>query len=339
MNRLQKLEGRRIDALDLVKVGQLNEVYRRIIGSEAVKYTIGSMQPIDPQYTAQTKAQGERVRSQLAQCLSAPHEFEYQGSVVTDTHIRAHSDIDLLMIHGLWIRLEPPQRPMHPYAGDASADMQRERTESVQALRAAFPAATIDDSGSTAVSITGGSLSRKVDVVPASWFDTNAYSLSRQKQDRGVAVFDRARKTFATNLPFLHASRIEQRDQATRGGLRRAIRLMKTLKYDSEGRCEMSSYDITGIAYNIPVDRLAVQRPRELSILEACQSYCFQLERNAEMRTAIAVPNGTRGVFDLGGATASQLAAMSKELTDLRAEILRESRGALQTLQEAQYAY
>lgn len=96
-NRLERLEARRTDPL-VKEARLLNEVYGRIAQSESVRYAIGAMQPIDPEYTKNTYREGDRVRNQLETNLSMVCEYEYQGSVTNDTHIRARSDIDLLTL-------------------------------------------------------------------------------------------------------------------------------------------------------------------------------------------------------------------------------------------------
>ena len=51
------------------------------------------------------------------------------------------------------------------------------------------------------------------------------------------------------NKPFMHNYNINDKDVKT-GGLRKVIRLLKTLKYDAEKDVKISSYDIASLAYN-----------------------------------------------------------------------------------------
>lgn len=338
MRRLDLLEQRRYD--QAVRSSLAGEIYKRMKDSESVRYTIGAMQPIDPEYTKNTFAQGDRVKNQLQERLRTSAEFEYQGSVTTDTHIKAKSDIDLLVIRKGWIWLEPPQVPESPYQGDPAADMRQLRGESVTALNAAFPQASLDDSGSSALKLSGASLSRVVDVVPASWYDTNEYTRTKDKTYRGVKVFNKATGEFIANTPFLHKARIEAKDQATRGGFRKAARLMKSLMYDSDGRLDLSSYNIVGIAYNIADQQLLHPTPRELAILEACFEFCTLLSFNASLRDSLLVPDGSRKVFGDGqGAKIGQLTALIKELSDLRQDVLNENVRSFKKLAEARVEY
>lgn len=331
MGRLERLERRRLDSSLLVKASMVHEVYKSIQASEPVRYAIGAMQPIDPEYTQNTFKQGDRVKSQLKERLEQDCDFRYQGSTDTDTHIRARSDVDLLVIYKDFEWLEPPQQPANPYRGDPKADITKLRKDSVSVITSAFPEATCNNGGSRAVKLSGASLSRDVDIVPASWYNTNDYARTREEVYRGVKVFDAKSGEFTANTPFLHKRRIQERDELTRGGLRRAIRLMKSLMYDSDGRVSMSSYNICGIAYNIAPDHLSVQRPRELAILEACHEYCQRLLNDTYARDRILVPDGHRTVFGgTDGASQAQLQALAKEIADLRSDIVRSGARAFQ---------
>lgn len=338
MRRLEKLEARRLDTM--VRASMANEVYKSIRESESVRYAIGAMQPLDPEYTKNTFSQGERVRSQLEQRLATACDYEYQGSVTTDTHIKARSDIDLLAIRRGWLWLEPPQPAVQPYAGDPAEDMRSLRRQIGAAAAAAFPAVEVDESKATCIRLCGGSLTREVDVVPASWFDTNDFARTKDSVHRGVKVFNKDSDAFVANTPRLHKHRIEERDRLTRGGLRKAARLLKTLMYDSDGRVDMSSYNIVGIAYNIPERSLVTDAPRDLAVLEACFEYCSRLEHDPTLRAAIQVPDGHRAVFgDAPGATKPQLMALTKEIADLRRDILNENVRSFTKLVEANVPY
>ena len=64
INRLERLSARRTDPT-ITSAKLLNEAYRSISQSDSVRYVIGAMQPIDPEYTKNTYAEGERISNQL----------------------------------------------------------------------------------------------------------------------------------------------------------------------------------------------------------------------------------------------------------------------------------
>src|SRR5437667_10560551 len=79
----------------------LKEAYALLQEDDAVKYVVGAMEPIDPAYTKKTFEEGDRVQNQIATGLLLENltaEYEYQGSAVRNTHIRAYSDLDMLVL-------------------------------------------------------------------------------------------------------------------------------------------------------------------------------------------------------------------------------------------------
>lgn len=335
--RLEKLSSRRIDP-NVTTAKLLNEAWRSISQSDSVKYVIGAMQSIDPEYTKNTFGQGDRVKNQLAERLSNSCDYQYQGSTTNDTHIKAASDIDLLVLTQKFWTLEPPQQPTYPYEGDPVQDLLDLRMEVVASLTSAFPKAAVDATGNKSIVITGGTLTRKIDVVPSNWFDTNDYARTKYEVYRGVQILDAKAKTRITNTPFLHNAVIDQRDRETAGGFRKAARLMKSLKYDSDN-IELSSYDIVSIGYNIPVQNLLVSKGKELSILVACLEFSKALQVDPLLRDSISVPDGHRKVFATGHATTRGLNQLAGELERLAADVLNENQRSFRKLAEARVEY
>src|SRR5260370_42182327 len=105
----------------LVEVAGVLEAYDRLTTeATAVRYIIGSMQPIDSEYTRRTIEERDRVEKQLADGYRSSGlwiEFDYQGSLTNDTHVRVYSDVHLLTIIQRWYTLEPPNKPPSPYQG------------------------------------------------------------------------------------------------------------------------------------------------------------------------------------------------------------------------------
>jgi hypothetical protein len=337
MSRLEKLNLRRID--DSITEAKLyNEAYRNISQSDSVKYVIGAMQPIDPDYTRNTYKQGERVRSQLESRLTDTSEYKYQGSVTSDTHIKAKSDIDLLVIIDKFFTLENPQVPKSPYKGDPLKDLLNLRKEAEAALENAFPQADIDKTGGKSISIEGGSLTRKIDVVPSNWYNTVKYSETDNEIYRGVQILDKTVPTRLANTPFLHNAWIEHKDGNTNGGMRKACRLMKSLKYDSEN-IDLSSYDIVSIAFNMLDANLFYTKGGELLILSSCLDYCRKLQLSSTLRESIEVPDGHRKIFCDGHATLSGLNQLANDLEQLANDALHENKRSFKKLAEARVEY
>lgn len=212
------------------------------------------------------------------------------------------------------------------------------RKEVIDTLQNALPSASIDSSGSKSVLIEGGSLRRKVDVVPSNWYNTNEYARNNQKIYRGVQILDAKRKTRLKNTPFLHNAWIDHKDRATIGGLRKAARLLKSLKYDIES-IDLSGYDLVSIAFNIPDEQLKVPHGMELSLLHSCYAFCEELRRDAAKRNSLLVPDEHRHIFEEGHATEGGLDALVVALADLENEVLRENQRSFRRLVEARVEY
>ena len=327
---------------EIYRASPIFEVYDRLPEDEtAVRYTVGAMARVDPRYTEITYEQGERVRNQLDKALkgsNAACDFEYQGSVTNDTHIKSYSDIDLLAITCRFWILEPPQQPTHRYEGNPIADLKEIRMTSCKTLREEFPTAEVDDSGTKSVAISGGSLRRKIDVVPANWFHTNEYATSLAKRHRAVQVLDVRTGERIKNSPFLHNYLIHERDVATQGGLRKVVRLMKSLKYDS-GRVDLSSYDLTSIGYNMPEHEVTTGPGEEIPLLARLKTYLDRIAAMPQLRAEMTTPDESRKVFAEGHATLEALQAIQSEVNDLVEAVCNDRKKSFVKLMEARVAY
>lgn len=327
----------------LTKVAGSREVYERLVTEDtSVRYAIGSMQPIDSAYTQRTIEERTRVEKQLSDGFSKAGlwvKFDYQGSVTNDTHIRVYSDVDLLTIGQLSYALELPNRPPIPYAGDPISDLKKIRLKTIDILRPAFPAATVDQSKGKCISISGGSLQRKIDLIASEWWHTVEYVRQPEKHWLGIQILDNDEGERVPNKPFLHNKRIEERDAETSGGLRKAIRLFKSLKYDSDSKIEISSYDIASIAYNIFPKWLTVAPGQDLLLVSNARDYVWYLLREETYRSSLAVPNNMRKVFGPGGATETGLKQLYSALNTLKTEIESEMSRTLRKISEARIDY
>jgi hypothetical protein len=336
---LDQLRARRIEQFE--KTATLNEVYdSEKLRSEgtAVKYALGAMQPIDSEYTQNTFREGDRVKNQLEKAGLAC-EFEYQGSVTSDTHIKARSDIDLLTLTCRFVTVDAPGPVSTPYYGNTIDDLIVLRQNSINVLRNKFPEATVDTTGAKSVAIEGGSLRRKIDVVSSNWRNTVQYERTRALRDRGVDVLDSKARTTRRNLPFLHNDRIDSKDRATASGLRKAIRLLKSLKYDSPQGVDLSSYDIAAIVYRMDESQLTVYRGAELILVERCKQHLDLLATNATFRESLYVPNDTRKIFCAEGASLTGLNQLQRDVDRLLYEITNDMSRSFRKLAEARLDY
>ncbi|MEI6433191.1 MAG: nucleotidyltransferase domain-containing protein, partial [bacterium] len=228
----------------------------------------------------------------------------------------ADSDIDLLALNGCFVSIDAGAQAKNPYRGDAIAALSAMRRDAATILSSAYPAASVDDSPGKAVSLKGGSLGRKVDVVIGNWWDTALWKQHRQKIFRGVCVLDTKGPVQIRNKPFLHNFRIDQKDKQT-SGLRKTIRLLKTLKYDADPELKISSYDIAAIAWNIPEAALTVPTGDYMALARNVRDELARMAIDEALRSRLRVPNGMRAVFGGGGATLGDLQKLHREIIEL----------------------
>jgi len=272
----------------------LSEAYEALQENDDVRYLIGSMEPLDPDYTRDSLVEAERVYRHFEPFST----IRLQGSIRTNTHIRYHSDVDILTITEDFITWEnsPPGRST--YGGDPIVTLKALRKRCRDTVSSRFPAVKIEDKN-RALRLTGGSLERRMDVVSANWYNTNAYVLSHEERDRGVQVLDVSNDTRVLNLPFLHEYRLNQKIAATGDGAGRAIRLLKNLKADAGYPIAISSYDIGALVWNTEDHRLPGGVGASLRLARNIERFLFAITLNegATLNTMM-VPNGTRKIVD-----------------------------------------
>lgn len=310
---------------------------------DSTRYLLGAMRAVDSKYTSRLEEQGTRVQDQLRSRSTTEYpgiEFERQGSVSNHTHIKFYSDVDVLVLIDKYLALEPPQVPLHPYRGVPEDDLLALRRHCFASLRAAFPKVVFDDSGSKAIGMSGGSLACRVDVVPANWYDTVAYSSSRQKHDRAVEVLDRDKRARIKNQPFLFNHRLDANDQARGGIPRMLIRLLKTVKSDMEeesgSELSISSFDLCSIVYRMPKEYFPSEVRRALESVRYLSLWMQHLIESDKTRNSLMVVDDTRTIFDAG----SKLSAFHQvfnELCSTYAAAVREHGSSASLVTESHY--
>lgn len=340
-NRMEKLRARRTDPFRKV-ARAFDEAIGRIREEDPIRYVIETMTPIEKEYTDITFEEGDRIKNQLDKSLNAYNnqaEFRYQGSVTNDTHIRLYSDIDLLVIDKDFESVEPPGKVYFLYAGDPLVELKRIRTDCVATLKREFPAVTVDGSGGKCISLSGGSLRRKIDVVIANWWNTTDYQEQAIETFRGVKVFDATLHLRHENKPFWHNFLIDHRDKRLNGNLRKVCRFLKSVKYDAEPILGISSYDIVSIAWNMPDAHLTAEKGQELLLAVNARSYLSWLLNNEVLRNSLKVPNGMRPIFGENGASKAQLSELFAGVDEVIKEIESSLAKSYRKIQDARVPY
>jgi hypothetical protein len=325
--KLEALQNRRGDttylqrlfsADSLSKVINEEAPYLHIDYPDSVKYTLGAMSEVDAQYTQNTLKEGERIENQLAALRNMGYEFtfRFQGSTTNNTHIKQYSDIDILVLQEKFIFTPKPLHPFENWAYEQKSLRQR----GYELLNSAYPAAVVDNSGTFSISLSGGSLRRDIDVVPACW-DYNKNPYATVDEEKGVKVFSKDCGNSNINYPFLNNSLIEQKDRNCHGNYRKGVRLLKTLKADSSRNIDVSSYDIVSILYNMDNANYCVEN-QYLALVTNILNHLQSLVKNWSYFCTLDVPDGTRKISDKTSYEA--LSALTVEMGDLEKDLVNE---------------
>lgn len=295
-------------AMDSITANSIlfSEKFETRSGGQWAKYALGIMQEVDPTYTRNSVAEGERVKSQITNRISTEVKFEYQGSVPLNVHIRGVSDIDILVLLSRYLTIDVTGARANTadytsWVGQSGiAQLAFLRGELESALKAAYPAADVDVTKDKAIALSGGSLSRKVDVVPSHWHDSSAYQISRNKKDREVKIYQKITGDTLLNRPFLHIDKINQKEAATRGGAKKIIRMLKNLKADSDNPSMIlvNSYEIAGLVFHFEEAQLSVPAYNELALVAVAKQQLTRIIDNKLWAMGLMTPDGIRRIID-----------------------------------------
>lgn len=302
LDRLEDLSGdERINVL--AKSIAMENWQSRQLYNKHTQYVLGAMQSVGTEYTEITLQTAERVGKQLNNKLNQDTDFRLQGSVPLDIHIRGVSDVDLLVLDKsffLYDRSGPLGNTYIPSNRNTLDVILSLRRDSESVLKSSFPAVRVDCSGGKAIKLTGGSLPRPVDVVPSVWYKTADYQRTKDESDAGVVVADKSIPETIENRPFTHISLINQRDHSSKGGLKKAIRLLKNIKADSDRRAvsKISSFEIAALLYHANMQTLALGQFYELSILAELQRFLDWLYHNETEAKSLKTPDNSRCIIN-----------------------------------------
>lgn len=321
--RIQNLQDRRFDR-ELQK-SVLSESFRRSTLPSSVKYLIESMMPIDEKYNEKTVEAANRVQTHLESKLNLHFKRDYrsQGSVKTRTNIKVHSDYDLLAIISRYHYNATDVENTNTYTeSDPTEDIKALRKQSENILDEIYD--IVDKKGKKSISIFNKSLNRKVDVVFCYWYHTKDYYEQNDEYYRGVYLFDFHEEKKIRDFPFAHIQNVNYKGNQTNDGSRKGIRLLKTLRADSEEKIDLSSFHLTTLVHDMENEELYFdKRGKEILIANSISNQLAKVISDPHYRKGIKCPNGTEMPFK-DDSILSELIKIKRELDSLLEDISRE---------------
>lgn len=286
-------------------------------------YIKKAMLGVEPEYTQNSKEAGRKVREKLESELNNV-SFEYQGSVMTNTHIRGYSDIDLLAIsekfytfdqYGINAALNDYQKiyqldrfqigRLQAAAGGGGytqglSDLRNLRIDSERILNSYY--LHVDNSKPKSIKVSVTNPKREVDVVIANWYKNANFYIKDDKTMLGIKVFVKGDtpgqdKELAPDFPFLSIARINGKDSEVNGRLKKMIRFLKTLKYDSDytDNIKLTSFDFNAICYEIDASKY---RDKDyLDLVTVVYNQLKSLANNPIHRNSLMSVDGYEAIF------------------------------------------
>jgi hypothetical protein len=321
--RLNNLRTRKFDSV--LNESTLSRAFDSYDMPENLKYLMESMRPIDKKYNDITFQASDNVRNHLERELKLHFGRDYrtQGSVICNTNILLHSDIDLLNIIARYAYLHSELPNNNPYEdSDPEVDIEQLRTQVTKIMKATYD--TVDDSGVKGIWIYNKNLRRKVDIVFAYWFNTADYYKNNDEYYRGIQLYDfHARQRQGADYPFAHSQSVNWKGNNTSDGSRRGIRLLKNLKADSDQKIDLSSFQLTSIVHSIENIRLQYRLGSEWNIAKVVSDEMNMLIEIPTYRKAIKSPNGTEYPF-LEESTVTEIKKLKADLDELLVDTAKE---------------
>lgn len=321
--RIQNLQDRRFDR-ELQK-SVLSESFRRSTLPSSVKYLIESMIPIDKKYNEKTLEAAKRVQNHLESKLDLHFKRDYrsQGSVKTKTNIKVHSDFDLLAIINRYHYNAPNVETVSIYKeSDPTQDIKELRKQSEDILDDIYD--IVDKEGAKSIFIFNKSLKRKVDVVFCYWYHTKEYIEQNDEYYRGVYLFDFKKEMKIKDYPFAHIQNVNLKGKNTNDGSRKGIRLLKTIKVDSEEKIELSSFHLTTLVHNIADEDLYFdKRGKEVLIANSISNQVAKMITDSTYRKNMECPIEIEKPFQ-NDTIVPELVKMKSELDSILEDVSKE---------------
>jgi len=330
--RLEKLQKRRYD--DYLEKSILSESFKRTDLGSSTKYTLESMKPIENSYTQNTIKAAENIQNNLKEKLKDEYNlvFRHQGSTITDTHIKIHSDIDILVFTDSFFTLENPQVPEYPFIGDPIEDLLKLRRKCYEKLNNTYN--QVDDSNSKAIQVFPTQPKRKVDVVICNWFNSNSYKQYGDETYRGIQFLDRDKKQRIKDYPFAHIHQLKLKSTGTNKNYNKVVRILKTLKVDADYEIKLSSFEICCLVYDIDNHKLILPETSSLLLLNVASEQLGKLIDNDYYRENLNSPNSTEKVFPNSNKVV-ELKKLKLEVDELIVDVSKELTSQYRNLNES----
>ena len=289
-----------------------------ISSSDVLVYIRTSMNEVDEEFTKKSIEAGNNVKDHLTSLVNNV-SFRFQGSIMTDTHIRATSDVDLLVITEKFythdsnkinkilndsvliknfnsedIKALKDELLKTNYIGDALLDLKELRTNCEKILRDKYK--NCDTSNPKSIKIKNLNLDRDVDIVVANWYDDVFSVINNRGSQRGIQIYNKEKHSKeSADFPFLSIERINEKSSITNGRLKKMIRFLKNIKADSGHDILLNSYEFNAICFDI--EKSTYENLKFYELIEILKNQISLICTNSQKADSIFSVDGREKVF------------------------------------------
>lgn len=293
--------------MDITKLSFLND--------EDV-YVRTAMAAVDSKYTSDIKQAGENVKTHLQRTLENV-VYAFQGSVMTDTHIKGNSDIDLLVIAAEFYNVPGSSQLQELYnkpnltekqkskigeiyhapkfTGNSEHILHQNRLKIEETLSQKYKEHDIKKP--KCVTIYNSDLRKWVDSVVACFADDQFSILNLQEAKfRGIKIYEKNVGTGKTDHPFYTIDQINSKSARNFGRLKKMIRFLKNFMFDSEHGFEfLKTFDINIICFDI--NESLYQNSHYIELLFIMQNQLQRIIDDSYYRNNLKSIDGSEKVF------------------------------------------
>jgi len=305
---------------------------------KVLEYIKRAMHGVEVRYTERTIEAGKKVMKHLKE--NNPNiEYRFQGSVMTNTHIKGHSDIDLLQITNTFYSHDSRDVFNDAYNSFHFNSIEKNRILNLlnSSIFTGSPNNTLSDLRKTAevvlqnnykyvninksksIEVKPTNPPRLVDVVTASYYETVKSVTKSDLAEKGIQVYDKENDTrLDVDYPFLKIKLVNEKDKSVNGRLKKMIRFIKNIKVDSgysEQLKELTSFDITSICYAIPA--VEYMQKSYIELVPVLLGYFEKIIIDSDYRNSLISVDGTEPIFKGKDEKVRVLGLLLKELFEI----------------------
>jgi len=277
---LENIKSRRYD--EAIRAHVLSPSFDDDSLAGSVRYALEAMQEVDTAYAYKVYANTRRMHEMISRELLARnlHVYvRYQGALRTETHIRLYGELDMLFVMD-----ESASHKDVFLLGQTLREIVSKQNHQ-----------TVDYGDGVRIKVLTQKPVCRINLIPCAWINNAQYAETRHEIYRGIVVYNFKDKTRKKHLPFLNMGRINNKDQATRGGYKKAIRLLKSLCTDLS--ISLNSYELTSLLYRMKDEQLTVAAHHDLAVLPHVSAYISQLIRDKQAFELLLSPSDKELVF------------------------------------------